>query len=308
MMNYMVWNRASAPEYDSWEPLGNPGWNWTTLLSGMMKSENFTGIDTEDYGNIGRGTEGPIHNHIGRYRSEQLLSWVPTMESLGHVHNIESLGGGPIGAMLQSSSVNPDNYTRSYSANSYLPRAGSNLEVSVSTRVAKVNFATGSQNLTATGVTLEDGTVIEATKEVILSAGSLQSPGILELSGIGQKEVLDTVGIEQIIDLPGVGENLQGQYCPWNLKHDPRGDDSHGINTREDSTSRRCHIYGTVFQSSHPPPEASNIYIHVQCLIIVCRSHWHISHLSDEIQLRLNGYPQIQHQLRSRAAIPLARG
>lgn len=223
-MNYMVWNRASAPEYDSWEPLGNPGWNWSTISSGMSKSENFTGINTADYdGDIARGTEGPIHSLINRFRTEQLLSWVPTMESLGIAHNTEGLGGDPLGSMLQSSSVNPDNYTRSYSANSYLPRAGSNLDVTLSTRVTKINFAAGSKKMTrsclrratsedgmtATGVTLEDGTFIEARKEVILSAGSLQSPGLLEHSGIGQKEVLDAAGIKQIIDLPGVGEHLQ---------------------------------------------------------------------------------------------------
>ena len=232
-MNYMLWNRASVPEYDSWETLGNPGWNWTTILAGMMKSENFTGINTPDYGHIGRGTKGPIHNVVNRYRTPQELAWVPTMENMGLVHNLESLGGEPLGTMLQPSSVNPDNYTRSYSANSYLPRAGPNLDVLLSTRVAKVNFVVGSraktraslstfQNLDvssedeqiATGVTVQDGTVIEARKEVILSAGSLQSPGLLELSGIGQKEVLDTAGIEQIIDLPGVGENLQGQFHP----------------------------------------------------------------------------------------------
>lgn len=221
-MNYMLWNRASAPEYDVWETLGNPGWNWDGMLDAMVKSENFTGIDSPDYGHIGRGIEGPIHNVVNRYRSEQVQAWVPTLENLGLSHNLESLGGSPIGTMLQPSSVNPDNYTRSYSANSYLPQAGPNLALLLSTRVAKVNLEipfksrsarhSAHDDVVATGVTLQDGTVITAKKEVILSAGSLQSPGILELSGIGNKTVLDTVGIKQVIDLPGVGENLQGQY------------------------------------------------------------------------------------------------
>lgn len=220
-LNYMLWNRASAPEYDIWETLGNPGWNWNSMLAGMVKSENFTGIDSEDYGHVGRGTQGPIHNVVDRYRTEQVEAWVPTMESLGLEQNLESLGGNPIGSMLQPSSINPDNYTRSYSANSYVPQAGPNLDLLLSTRVAKINLEIpykgsrvrrGSEDsVVATGVTLQDGSVIRAGKEVILSAGSLQSPGILELSGIGQKSVLDAVGIEQIIDLPGVGENLQGK-------------------------------------------------------------------------------------------------
>jgi choline dehydrogenase-like flavoprotein len=60
-----------------------------------------------------------------------------------------------------------------------------------------------------TGVVLEDGKTIEAKKEVVLSAGSLLSPKLLELSGIGQKDVLKKAGIEPKVDLPGVGENLQ---------------------------------------------------------------------------------------------------
>jgi choline dehydrogenase-like flavoprotein len=61
----------------------------------------------------------------------------------------------------------------------------------------------------ATGVVLTDGKVIKAKKEVIVSAGSLLSPKILELSGIGQKTVLEKAGIRQVVNVPGVGENLQ---------------------------------------------------------------------------------------------------
>jgi choline dehydrogenase-like flavoprotein len=221
-LNYLVWNRASAPEYDVWETVGNPGWDWDSMLLMMAKSENFTGIDSQDYGHIGRGTQGPIHNVVERYRTEQVQAWVPTLESLGLSHNLESLGGSPIGAMLQPSSINPDNNTRSYSANSYVPQVGPNLALLLSTRVAKINLETSNKDMksrrssegsvVATGVTLQDGSVITAREEVILSAGSIQSPGILELSGAGQKDVLDAVGIKQIIDLPGVGENFQGEY------------------------------------------------------------------------------------------------
>jgi choline dehydrogenase-like flavoprotein len=221
-MNYMLWNRASAPEYDAWESVGNPGWDWDSMLSGMAKSENFTKIDSQDYGHstVGRGTQGPIHNMVERYRTEQVQAWVPTLENLGLSHNLESMGGNPIGAMVQQCSVNPDNITRSYSANSYVPQAGPNLTLLLSTRVAKINLETSYKKsgrnaegaVAATGVTLQDGSVILARKEVILSAGSLQSPGILELSGVGQQNVLDAVGVKKIIDLPGVGENFQGEY------------------------------------------------------------------------------------------------
>jgi len=56
---------------------------------------------------------------------------------------------------------------------------------------------------------LQNGTIINAREEVVLSVGSIQSPGLLELSGIGRQSVLGAAGVSQIIDLPGVGENLQ---------------------------------------------------------------------------------------------------
>lgn len=99
-----------------------------------------------------------------------------------------------------------------YSANAYIPQAGSNLEIMLETQVAKLNLEADSNDnglQRASGVTLTDSSIIKANSEVILSAGTYQSPGLLEISGIGQKQVLEAAGVEQIIDLPGVGENLQ---------------------------------------------------------------------------------------------------
>ncbi|KAK2051722.1 GMC oxidoreductase [Colletotrichum caudatum] len=211
-LNLMTYDRASVAEYDSWEALGNPGWNWETMIAAMKKSENFTGIDTDTYGSEGVGEHGPVKAVINRVIPEHQKTWIPTMNSLGIKTNLESLGGNPLGVMYQPSSIDPTHYNRSYSANAYVPIAGSNLVILADTTVAKINLKKASTNSTlqrAYGVTLRDGTVIQARKEVILSAGSVQSPGLLELSGIGQASVLKASGIKQVIDLPGVGENLQ---------------------------------------------------------------------------------------------------
>lgn len=86
-----------------------------------------------------------------------------------------------------------------YSANAYIPQAGPNLEIALETRVAKLNLeADESGLLRASGVTLTDGVVITASSE-----------GLLELSGIGKASVLEAAGIDQLVDLSGVGENLQ---------------------------------------------------------------------------------------------------
>lgn len=208
-LNLMTWDRASKVEYDAWEALGNPGWNWNSMIKYMKKAENFTGANTATYGSKGVGFKGPVQTVVNRFIPEYQHDWIPTLERWGVPKNLESLGGDPLGVMWQPSSVSPTHYNRSYSANSYLPISGPNLVVLTNTRVAKVNLQKSGKKYKATGVTLTTGDIINASAEVILSAGTIQSPGLLELSGIGQASVLSAAGIEQKIDLPGVGENLQ---------------------------------------------------------------------------------------------------
>ncbi|KAF2183345.1 GMC oxidoreductase [Zopfia rhizophila CBS 207.26] len=201
-LNLMTWDRAAKAEFDAWEELGNPGWNWDSIYSAMLKAENF--FPSPEYGEDGVGYTGPIQTLINRTLPEHQRTWIPTMNALGIAENRESLNGYPMGVMRQPSNIRESNYTRSYSPE-YLSLAGPNLILRLSTRVAKINF----RNMTATGVTLEDGIVMTATKEVILSAGSLQSPQLLELSGVGRRGVLEKAGIEVVKELNGVGENLQ---------------------------------------------------------------------------------------------------
>lgn len=208
-INLLVYDRASSVEYDGWEQLGSSGWNWDTMLPAMEKSENFTGANTGTYGDGGVGTQGPIHSVIDRYVPAQQYPFIPTVSGLGIPTNLNSLGGNPIGVMFQPASIDPTHYNRSYSANGYLPLAGPNLAVLTDTRVAKINFNYNGSVQYATGVTLQDGSAITATREVILSAGSIQSPGLLELSGIGQSSVVAALNTTLLIELPGVGENLQ---------------------------------------------------------------------------------------------------
>lgn len=219
-LNLMCWDRASAAEYDAWEQLGNTGWNWDTMLPAMLKVENFTRNGT-DYGENGVGDEGPIRSVINRVVPDSQQYWIPTLQNLlGLSENLESLGGDPLGASYQPSNIDATHYNRSYAPNAYLALAGDNLHILTNSVVSKVVFdnnnstslrrrSCSQKNLTATGIALQDGTIIQASREVILSAGSIQSPALLELSGIGQSSVLSAAGITQLMNLPGVGENYQ---------------------------------------------------------------------------------------------------
>ena len=201
----MVWNRATVKEYNAWEELGNPGWNWKNMYPAMLKAENFQRQAGEaQYGRDGVGRGGPIQIGLVENPPPHFTAGIRTLKNLGLSENLESLNGNNIGAMYQPATQRFSNHTRSYSVE-YLPRAGSNLVIRHNTTVHKVEL----HKSRATGVVLTNGEEIKAKKEVILCGGSLLSPKILELSGIGQKEVLDKAGIEQTIDLAGVGENLQ---------------------------------------------------------------------------------------------------
>ncbi|KAH4043333.1 hypothetical protein HBH49_232670 [Parastagonospora nodorum] len=200
-LNLMTWDRTTVAELDAWETLGNKGWNWKSLYPAMLRCETFQ--PSPAYGDQGVGTTGPVRTVINRIFPRHQSTWYPTLNNLGLQTNNESLNGNNIGVSTQPSNVSPD-YTRSY-APDYLKLTKKNLVVKVDTRVSKINF----NGNTAVGVTLENGTKLTARKEVILSAGSFQTPGLLELSGIGNATLLKQLGIPVVKDLPSVGENFQ---------------------------------------------------------------------------------------------------
>jgi choline dehydrogenase len=122
--------------------------------------------------------------------------------------------GSALGGFNQLTTVDPKTLRRSYSARDYYqPNAGrSNLSLLSEALVSKINFEkNSSNNLKATGVSIiKDGAThtIKVNKEVVVCGGTINSPQILELSGIGSPNVLSKTGIEVLVDNPHVGENL----------------------------------------------------------------------------------------------------
>jgi choline dehydrogenase-like flavoprotein len=205
-LNLLSWDRGAAADYDAWEELGNSGWNAESMFTAMRDAEEYHLTPANGSAELeGYGTDGPINFLINRWAPPQQEHFFPAMRSLGLSQTERYLDGELIGYMRHTSNIQPSNYTRSYST-AYLADAPSNLHILLETEVAKVNI---DRNASATGVTLKDGTIISAVKEVILSAGTIQSAQLLELSGIGQKAVLEGAGVKQQVELPGVGENLQ---------------------------------------------------------------------------------------------------
>jgi choline dehydrogenase-like flavoprotein len=186
-----------------------------------MKSETFHEPSQETKRNANAffdeqtmGSEGPIQVGFPKEYSASHKPWNSTLNSLGVKTNPKPLSGTNVGVWTNICSVDPRTGGRSYSANAYYSPVASrsNLVILTGAEVKKILLSQENGEWVAKGVCFaHDDEIFEvfASKETILSAGSIQSPQILELSGIGGAEILNRAGISVKIDNPNVGENLQ---------------------------------------------------------------------------------------------------
>ncbi|KAI2462970.1 GMC oxidoreductase [Annulohypoxylon bovei var. microspora] len=220
-LNLMTWNRGNKEDYDAWEKLGNRGWGWNDLLPFFRKSEKFH-VPDEEAQTANRqyfnpqvvGTDGPIHaSYAKKYPKTHQLCY-DTLIKLGVPENKAHHAGSNVGVWTGLASVNPDDNTRSYASSAYyVPNSSrQNLFILTEALVQEVILSQDSGEWTATGVRLThggDSFTVSASREVIISAGSVQSPQVLELSGVGNPQILEDAGVEVKVVNPNVGENLQ---------------------------------------------------------------------------------------------------
>lgn len=239
-INSLIFDRGSKEEYDAWAEVGNDGWDWAGLLPSFRASYNYTGMtegqqigsgfnisdeNTQSHDILGSG--GAIQVSQNTYYSDISVPYVKTTNSLNITINTAPDSGDPVGIYNPPASIDRKTGKRSYAAAYYTANLNkTNFVVLTGAQATKVNFLPNKQDgkIVASGVTFQvNGTsyVVNATKEVILSAGVFQSPQLLELSGIGNATLLQSHGITPLIDLPGVGENLQDHAMSaqmWQVK------------------------------------------------------------------------------------------
>jgi len=139
--------------------------------------------------------------------------WPKTVVNAGYSPAKDPRTGSAIGGFNQLNTIDPKHNRRSYAARDYYePNADrSNMTLITHALVSKIELEKTAESVKATGVQFTvDGTThtMKASKEVIVCGGVVNSPQILELSGIGSSTVLGKAGIDVLVDLPGVGENL----------------------------------------------------------------------------------------------------
>ncbi|KAI0337693.1 alcohol oxidase [Trametopsis cervina] len=225
-INFLGWFRPPGRDIDDFTKLGNPSWTFPHYLSRVNRAEGLVppppaiasanGIDVEGW-KVGR--EGPVVLSWPGVVEEGERRIMETFHADGFPKNATPYNGDPSGFYMIPSSRDPKTNTRSYATTAYYtPNASRpNLTVLVTAPVRRVLLSTSLDAAglrTATGVEFSHAGGAEvfsvnAAKEVLLAAGTLTSPHILEQSGIGRKSVLERVGVPVQVALPGVGENLQ---------------------------------------------------------------------------------------------------
>lgn len=199
-VNGMMYVRGDASDYDRWEKdYGCEGWGWDDCLPFFKKSEHCPELPETAHG---RG--GPLklsqRNQIQPVSQAVMDSCV----EYGLPRNDDTNSGNHEGIGYVQQSIRDGE--RWNTARSFLKdaRERANLTIRTEAVTDKVIF----EGKRAVGVQLASGEKIEASKEVILSAGALSSPAILQRSGVGEKLHLNRLGIEMVCENPNVGENL----------------------------------------------------------------------------------------------------
>ena len=202
-INGMIYVRGNACDLDQWEELGAHGWGYRDCLPYYKKAESCA-YGEDQY----RGGSGPLHTCNGNGMKNPLYrAFIKAGEEAGYGVTDDYNGYRQEGMCKMDMTVK--NGVRCSTANAYLKTVlhRKNLTVMMHALTKKLVL----EGKKAVGVEYErDGQtrVVKANREIILSAGSIGSPHIMQMSGIGPTQVLKNAGIEVLHELPGVGENL----------------------------------------------------------------------------------------------------
>ena len=212
-INGMVYVRGNARDYDEWESLGAAGWNYQNCLPYFKKLENHQCRNSEY-----TGINGPVAISAGNnMRNPLYRAFIDAGVEAGYGETDDYNGYRQEG--FGQKFMNVDAGVRASSSRAYLTMAKKrpNLTIIKRALVTGVKF----EGKTATGIEYRKGGKIRqasARREVILCAGAIGSPHLLQVSGVGPREILEAADIDMVHELPGVGENLQ-DHLEFNFQY-----------------------------------------------------------------------------------------
>ncbi len=202
-INGMVYVRGNALDFDGWEQQGARGWNYQQVLPYFRRAEH-----RYEGGDRYRGDAGPLHTCYGTLRNPLHAAWLAAARQAGYpatsdINGYQQEGFGRMDMTVQDG-------RRCSTANAYLRPAMKRANLAIRTHALATRIVFEGRR--AHGVRYRQGSdeaEALARREVIVSAGSINSPQLLKLSGVGPATELRSLGIPVVQDLPGVGENLQ---------------------------------------------------------------------------------------------------
>ncbi|MGR3757120.1 MAG: GMC family oxidoreductase [Tranquillimonas sp.] len=212
-INGMLYIRGQAADYDGWRQMGLAGWGWDDVLPYFRKSEDYAGGASDHHG---VGGEWRVENQ--RLHWPILDDWIAAADAAG-IPRVDDFNTGD-NEGVSYFRVNQRNGLRWSTARAFLRPAirRGNLKVVTGAAVERLAIRNGR----ATGVIYRQGGQRHEVSagEVILSAGAVNSPQILQLSGLGPAELLRSMNIEVLRDMPEIGANLQDHLqlrCAWRV-------------------------------------------------------------------------------------------
>jgi choline dehydrogenase len=208
-INGMLYVRGQAADYDGWAQRGCHGWSYEHVLPYFRRSEDYRGAGEDDY----RGRGGPMV--VEDHRTIHLLTrrFVEAAQEAGHTFNPDYNGATQEGVCY--SQLSRRGRFRASTARTFLAEARrrhAHLRVETGALATRLLF----DGKRCIGVAFRQGgaeRVVKAVREVVLSGGAINSPHLLQISGIGPAARLKTIGVDVVHDLPGVGANLIDHYA-----------------------------------------------------------------------------------------------
>ena len=210
-INGMLYVRGQPLDYDIWSQLGNRGWSYESVLPYFRKSEHFERASNTGIGDA-RATGGPLVVTDQYEPHEMADAFIESAVACGYRRTPDYNDGDQEGVGYYQFTMHDGRRCSTARAFLHPARRRANLHIQTDAHARRVIF----EGKRAVGVTYDvHGDAREARGgDVILSAGGVQSPQLLELSGVGQPEHLASLGIDVVHPLPGVGENYRDHFFP----------------------------------------------------------------------------------------------
>jgi choline dehydrogenase len=202
-LNAMVYIRGAAADYDAWAEAGCSGWGWKDVLPAFKRSESNMRFSGEMH-----GTDGPLQVSDTKFRHPLSLAFVKAAQEAGLPYNDDFNSGKQDGVgFYQTTTING---SRGSTAATYLAAVMGDPKLTVVNGAHVLRISLEGGNATGVEYRRNDGSTVKAraNREVVLSAGALASPKLLQVSGIGPGELLRDLGVPVQRELPGVGENF----------------------------------------------------------------------------------------------------